>query len=163
MGGLIDWLKPGLWKKSEGEHDPVFPERANADIAQLLRRFENLIEYNPVRLHFPNSPSLFGHPFGSIDVITFFCTDTFLPLFDPTQTDRNAAAVNAYQMEVETAALIRAAEDILSLTRVMKECWLFGKLQTVGSTSETEERAEREARAVAEKLGSAQLNLSSST
>lgn len=66
-------------------------------------------------------------------------------------------------MEVETAALIRAAEDVLSLTRVMKECWLFGKLQTVGSTNETEERAEREARAVAEKLASAKLNLENSS
>lgn len=36
---------------------------------------------------------------------------------------------------------IRAAEDILSLTRVMKEAWLFGRLQTVGA-SEAETRAE---------------------
>ncbi|KAL9002737.1 MAG: hypothetical protein Q9188_004356 [Gyalolechia gomerana] len=65
--------------------------------------------------------------------------------------DRNAAAVNAYRMEVETAALIRAAEDILSLTRVMKEMWLFGKLQTVG-TNEAEERAEESAKGVEEGL-----------
>lgn len=36
---------------------------------------------------------------------------------------------------------IRAAEDVLSLTRILKEAWLFGKLQTVG-TSEAETRAE---------------------
>lgn len=48
-------------------------------------------------------------------------------------------------MEVETAALIRAAEDILSLTRTMKEMWLFGKLETVG-TNEAEERADESAR-----------------
>lgn len=36
---------------------------------------------------------------------------------------------------------IRAAEDILSLTRILKEAWLFGKLQTVGA-SEAETRAE---------------------
>lgn len=54
-------------------------------------------------------------------------------------------------MEVETAALIRAAEDILSLTRVMKEMWLFGKLQTVG-TNEAEERAEESAKGVEEGL-----------
>ncbi|KAL8938364.1 MAG: hypothetical protein Q9211_003239 [Gyalolechia sp. 1 TL-2023] len=65
--------------------------------------------------------------------------------------DRNAAAVNAYRMEVETAALIRAAEDILSLTRVMKEMWLFGTLQTVG-TNEAEKRAEESARGVEEGL-----------
>lgn len=61
--------------------------------------------------------------------------------------DRNAAAVNAYRMEVETAALIRAAEDILSLTRMMKEMWLFGKLQTVG-TDKGEKRAEESAKGV---------------
>ncbi|KAL8825107.1 MAG: hypothetical protein Q9170_007928 [Blastenia crenularia] len=65
--------------------------------------------------------------------------------------DRNAAAVNTYKMEVETAALIRAAEDILSLTRVMKEMWLFGKLQTVG-TNEAEARAEESANGVEEGL-----------
>ncbi|KAL9591252.1 MAG: hypothetical protein Q9179_007911 [Wetmoreana sp. 5 TL-2023] len=65
--------------------------------------------------------------------------------------DRNAAAVDAYRMEVETAALVRAAEDILSLTRVLKEMWLFGKLQTVG-TNEAEQRAEKSARGVEEGL-----------
>ncbi|KAL8854957.1 MAG: hypothetical protein Q9221_000153 [Calogaya cf. arnoldii] len=65
--------------------------------------------------------------------------------------DRNAAAVDAYKMEVETAALIRAAEDILSLTRTMKEMWLFGKLETVGM-SEAEERADVSARGVEEGL-----------
>lgn len=60
-------------------------------------------------------------------------------------------AVDAYKMEVETAALIRAAEDILSLTRVMKEMWLFGKLQTVG-ISEAEDRVEESARGVEEGL-----------
>ncbi|KAL8682282.1 MAG: hypothetical protein Q9186_001651 [Xanthomendoza sp. 1 TL-2023] len=84
-------------------------KRANADVAALIRRFENIIEYKP--------------------------------------GDRNAAAVDAYKMKVETAALIRAAEDILSLTRVMKEMWLFGKLQTVG-TDEAEERAEESAKGV---------------
>ena len=43
---------------------------------------------------------------------------------------------------------IRAAEDILSLTRILKEAWLFGKLQTVGS-SEAETRAEAAAVKVA--------------
>jgi len=43
---------------------------------------------------------------------------------------------------------VRAAEDILSLTRILKESWLFGKLQTVG-VSEAENRAEEAARKVA--------------
>ena len=43
---------------------------------------------------------------------------------------------------------VRAAEDILSLTRILKEAWLFGKLQTVGG-SEAETRAEAAAAEVA--------------
>lgn len=42
---------------------------------------------------------------------------------------------------------VKAAEDILSLTRVLKETWLFGKLQTVGTS-----RAEEDAEAAAEKV-----------
>lgn len=59
--------------------------------------------------------------------------------------------MNAYKLNVETAGLIRAAEDILSLTRVLKEMWLFGKLQTVGA-NKAEERAEASARGVEEGL-----------
>ena len=55
-------------------------------------------------------------------------------------------------MEVETAALIRAAEDILSLTRTMKEMWLFGKLQSGRTNSVAEERAEESAKGVEEGL-----------
>ncbi|KAK3176931.1 hypothetical protein OEA41_008257 [Lepraria neglecta] len=91
-------------------------ERAGTDIAQLLRRFENIVAFTPGE-----------------------------------GKDRNAAAVGAYQMEVESAALVRAAEDILSLTRILKESWLFGKLQTVG-TSDAEKRAEEAAAKVAEGL-----------
>ena len=40
-----------------------------------------------------------------------------------------------------------AAEDILALTRSLKEAWLFGKLSTVG-VSEAERRAERSRRRV---------------
>ncbi len=47
---------------------------------------------------------------------------------------------------------IRAAEDILSLTRTLKEAWLFGKLQTVGA-SEAETRAEAAAAEVVAGLG----------
>ncbi|KAI9837711.1 MAG: hypothetical protein M1819_006644 [Sarea resinae] len=45
--------------------------------------------------------------------------------------DRNTTAVEAYQIEVETVALVRAAEDMLSLTRSLKEAWLFGTLDTI--------------------------------
>ncbi|RAO71097.1 uncharacterized protein BHQ10_007109 [Talaromyces amestolkiae] len=46
--------------------------------------------------------------------------------------DNAYTAVGAYNLNVEATALVRAAEDLLSLTRFMKEAWLFEKLNTVG-------------------------------
>ncbi|KAJ9618332.1 hypothetical protein H2203_009250 [Taxawa tesnikishii (nom. ined.)] len=52
-----------------------------------------------------------------------------------TNSDRNATALNAYQAQIETNAIIRGAEDILSLTRNMQELWLFGQLKTLEASS----------------------------
>ncbi|QKX59139.1 uncharacterized protein TRUGW13939_06271 [Talaromyces rugulosus] len=46
--------------------------------------------------------------------------------------DNTYTAVGTYNLNVEATALTRAAEDMLSLTRLMKEVWLFEKLNTVG-------------------------------
>ncbi|ELR04880.1 hypothetical protein GMDG_07105 [Pseudogymnoascus destructans 20631-21] len=46
------------------------------------------------------------------------------------------AAAQAFQTNVETQALIRAAQDLLSLTREMKELWLFGPLRGLGEGEE---------------------------
>lgn len=46
---------------------------------------------------------------------------------------------------------IRAAEDVSSLTRILKEAWLFGKLDTLGA-SEAEKKAEEYAVDVAQRL-----------
>ncbi|KAI9875005.1 MAG: hypothetical protein M1830_009038 [Pleopsidium flavum] len=118
-------------------------DRAGADVAQLLKRFENLVALAPV-----------------------------------SGRDRNTTAVEVYQIEVETAALvgpqfpktllhtipailcsiaeeyyllsqIRAAEDILSLTRSLKEAWLFGQLNTLGE-SKAALKTDEDAKVVAE-------------
>ncbi|KAJ5737145.1 uncharacterized protein N7483_002270 [Penicillium malachiteum] len=54
-----------------------------------------------------------------------------------------STAVETYQLDVESTALIRAAEDILALTRTMKETWLFGKLDTLGEDERDVERREK--------------------
>ncbi|KAA8652416.1 RNA polymerase II mediator complex head subunit MED22 [Aspergillus tanneri] len=60
-------------------------------------------------------------------------------------TSHTATAVETYQLDVESTALVRAAEDILALTRTMKETWLFGKLDTLGEDeSEVKRREELE-------------------
>lgn len=46
---------------------------------------------------------------------------------------------------------MRAAEDILSLTRSLKEAWLFGRLDPLGASSVVG-KTDEDARAVAEGL-----------
>jgi len=45
---------------------------------------------------------------------------------------KEVAAAQAFQMEVESIAMVRAAEDLLRLTRELKEMWLFGPLRKIG-------------------------------
>ncbi|KAL2221595.1 surfeit locus protein 5 subunit 22 of mediator complex-domain-containing protein [Thermoascus aurantiacus ATCC 26904] len=90
--------------------------RINANISQLLQRFENIMATATVE-----------------------------------NTSHTSTAVETYQLDVESTALIRAAEDILSLTRTMKETWLFGKLNTLGEDErdvKRREELERDALAV---------------
>jgi len=61
------------------------------------------------------------------------------------------AAGQSVQMEVETAAMISAAEDLLKLTREMKELWLFGPLRELGEGEEEGQMA-GDAKKVGEKL-----------
>ncbi|KAJ5815655.1 hypothetical protein N7474_007432 [Penicillium riverlandense] len=82
--------------------------RINADISQLLQRFENIMATATV-----DNPSY------------------------------TSTAVETYQLDVESTALIRAAEDILALTRTMKETWLFGKLNTLGEDERDVQRREK--------------------
>ncbi|RAK81788.1 uncharacterized protein BO72DRAFT_465170 [Aspergillus fijiensis CBS 313.89] len=66
-------------------------------------------------------------------------------------TSHTSTAVETYQLDVESTALVRAAEDILALTRVMKETWLFGKLDTLGEDEaevKRREELERDAGAI---------------
>ncbi|KAI9702595.1 MAG: hypothetical protein M1836_001075 [Candelina mexicana] len=109
-------------------------ERVDVSVAQLAQRFENIIALAPVRdlKQLLSSPPPSNH-------------------FQISAPERNATAVDAYQLEVETAALIRAAEDILTLTRSLKEMWLFGQLDTIGE-SKFNERTEEAARGVLEGL-----------
>lgn len=53
-------------------------------------------------------------------------------------------------IEVGSTALIRAAEDIMVLTRGMKELWLFGGLNTVGENEGREEERKKLREDVAE-------------
>ncbi|KAF2100522.1 hypothetical protein NA57DRAFT_54604 [Rhizodiscina lignyota] len=69
------------------------------------------------------------------------------------ETDLNSTAQVGYQMEVETALLIRNAENILTLTRQMQELWLRGHLETLkkdGANEKTEENVKAVAKLIDE-------------
>lgn len=63
--------------------------------------------------------------------------------------DIDAAALNGLKLDTETQGLIRATEALLSLSRQMKELWLFGGLDTMGR-SDVVEQTEGDARRVGE-------------
>ena len=66
-------------------------------------------------------------------------SDASLP---PSLTD---TSVQQFQLEVDSTALVRAAEEIMMLTRTMKEIWLFGGLDTLTKDHEGEKDSESEA------------------
>ncbi|OXV10896.1 hypothetical protein Egran_01340 [Elaphomyces granulatus] len=88
----------------------ILHNRINTNISQLLQRFENIMA----------TAAVLTIPFPLL------CKKG---IENPSYA---ATAIETYQLDVESTALIRAAEDILSLTRTMKETWLFGKLDTLG-------------------------------
>ena len=50
-----------------------------------------------------------------------------------------------FQLDVESTALVRAAEEIMMLTRTMKEIWLFGGLDTLTKDNDKDKNPENEA------------------
>ncbi|KAJ5143622.1 uncharacterized protein N7515_002409, partial [Penicillium bovifimosum] len=101
----------------------VMHNRINANISQLLQRFENIIATAAAE-----------------------------------NTSHTSTAVESYQMDVDTSALIHAAEDLHALTRTMKELWLFGKLDTLGEDERDVQRREQmqeNVRVLQEKLAEA--------
>ncbi len=77
------------------------PERANGDILNLIRRFENILSLAPVGLkHVAKSG---GHAAG--DLVS--PADDTGDHSQRATRDRNVTATEAYQMAVETAALVR--------------------------------------------------------
>ena len=64
-------------------------------------------------------------------------------------------SVQQFQLDVESNAMIRAAEEIMMLTRTLKEIWLFGGLDTLTKDQENGKTPEDDARRkqIAEDVG----------
>ncbi|KAF8542645.1 surfeit locus protein 5 subunit 22 of mediator complex-domain-containing protein [Trichophaea hybrida] len=69
--------------------------------------------------------------------------ETIMQLSPVENKDKNIAAAEAYQIETHASSMIRAAEDLVALTRSLKEAWLFGQLGRgfEGGVTETDEDA----------------------
>lgn len=65
------------------------------------------------------------------------------PSLPPSLTD---TSVQQFQLEVESNAMIRAAEEIMTITRTMKEIWLFGGLDTLAADHKSDKDPEDERR-----------------
>ncbi|KAE9986309.1 hypothetical protein EG328_006041 [Venturia inaequalis] len=68
----------------------------------------------------------------------------------PDQTSL-AGLTRSHKTEVATQTMIRASEELLMIIRQMQELWLFGKLDTVG-TSALEARTEEDTKKVLDLL-----------
>jgi hypothetical protein len=55
------------------------------------------------------------------------------PISQNGDTSHTTTAIQQFQLGVESTALVRAAEEIMVLTRSMKDVWLFGGLDTLTS------------------------------
>ena len=59
--------------------------------------------------------------------------DSIEPTAENGATSHANTAMQQFQLDVESTALVRAAEEIMTLTRSMKDVWLFGGLDTLVS------------------------------
>ncbi|KAI9706797.1 MAG: hypothetical protein M1820_004768 [Bogoriella megaspora] len=78
--------------------------------------------------------------------------ENLISLANIDRVDRNTTALNALEIDVETAALVRGAEELTMLIRQMQEVWLFGQLNTVGQKDALQKTSEDVA-AITEVLG----------
>lgn len=91
--------------------------RTTALSTTLIKRFENILATSL------DETDINGNP------VTPALTDT---------------AMQQMQLEVDATALVKAAEEIMTLTRSMKEIWLFGALNTIKSDDEKAQMEEKE-------------------
>jgi len=94
--------------------------RITALSTTLIKRLENIlaVALNENSAQMPATSTITGNP--------------------PAPPSLTNTSVQQFQLDVESTAVIRAAEEIMMLTRTMKEIWLFGGLDTLAKGHETE-------------------------
>jgi hypothetical protein len=79
----------------------------------------------------------------------------FYLISPPEHNSITSTATDQLRMDVESTALIRAAEEVMVLTRELKDLWLFGGLNTQRDGKEdnaAQEKMEQDAKVVYEFL-----------
>lgn len=66
----------------------------------------------------------------------------------PVHNTITATASDQLRMDVESDAFVRAAEEVLVLTRELKDLWLFGGLNTQTNGKEDDGKTEEDAKVV---------------
>ena len=111
-------------------------EALHEQIEYLIRQFGKLVSLASPQI--PSTP-----PESPLDEAT--------PAENQT-TSLPSAAVQAYGIAAETQAFITNIENLTTLTRRMKEAWVFGELQTIGASKDVEEATEKTAREIVASL-----------
>ncbi|TGZ83877.1 hypothetical protein EX30DRAFT_361873 [Ascodesmis nigricans] len=90
-----------------GQSYRVLQNRINTNIEILYKRYENILSLAPLTLERRDAEGrVIAHD----------------------KKDKTLAMAEAFQMETHASAMIRAAEDLLALTRSLKEAWIFGQI-----------------------------------
>jgi hypothetical protein len=96
---------------------------------------------------------------GRIVTLTTHLKSRMLNIFylmsAPEHNSITSTATDQFRMDVESTALIRAAEEVMVLTRELKDLWLFGGLNTQRDGKEdnnAQEKMEQDAKVVYEFL-----------
>ena len=117
-------------------------EALHQQIEYLIRQFGKLVS-----LASPLNPSTSSPPPPPESP-----SDEAIPAAENYTTSLPSAAVQAYVIAAETQAFITNIENLTTLTRRMKEAWMFGELDTIGASKDVEEATQRIAREVAASL-----------
>jgi Surfeit locus protein 5 subunit 22 of Mediator complex len=93
---------------------------------------------------------------GRIATLTTHLRSRMLNIFylvePPEHHSITSIATDQFRMDVESTALIRAAEEVMVLTRELKDLWLFGGLDTQRDGKEDDAKMEEDAKVVYEFL-----------
>ncbi|TGZ85095.1 hypothetical protein EX30DRAFT_337504 [Ascodesmis nigricans] len=112
-----------------GQSYRILQNRINTNTEILYKRYENILSLVPMTIERRDVEGrVIGHD----------------------KKDKTLTMAETFQMETHASAMIRAAEDLLALTKSLKEAWIFGQ---IGGDEEVVKKIRAEADQDAEIVG----------